>query len=279
MVSPAKNILSLTLGSNTVCRVGFDVLVQNIHCILNMNKDNSTYSKDYGQAFQNLTEAVATGDKDGMRQYAKKSLDYARLLNHRHLEIAVLCTTAAGFSSAGQLQTTLKVYEEALIIADNTALNPENKEAYALLGVQITLYKGAALLAQKPPQYPAIIEAYQQAVDRLQLMMGDRRTAEIADPMQDDIINLYYFESLRLLGYCQEQLGRQQAALKHYVKAVSIAEQMGEEMLKSAPIYLVGNALVSLCRKLGMKKEYFIVIDKMNGLLGMGWEKQSVTTV
>jgi tetratricopeptide (TPR) repeat protein len=244
-----------------------------------MDKDNYTYSKDYGQAFQNLTEAVATGDTDGMRQYAKKSLDFARLLGHKHLEIAVLCTTAAGFLSAGQLQTTLKVYEEALTIADNTALNPEQKEEYTQLAVQIMLYKASALLTQKTPQYNAIIEAYQQVVDRLQLMIADRRNAEIADPMQDDIVNLYHFEALRILGYCQEQLGRQQAALKHYVKAVSTAEQMGEEMLKSAPIYLVGNALLSLCRKLGMKKEYFIVIDKMNGLLGTGWEKQSVTTV
>jgi tetratricopeptide (TPR) repeat protein len=241
-----------------------------------MDKDNYTQSKDYGQAFQNLTEAIAAGDKEGMRQYAKKSLDCARLLGHKHLEIAVLCTTAAGFLSTGQLQTTLKVYEEAL---NNTALNPEQKEEYTQLGVQIMLYKASALLIQKTPQYHAIIEAYQQVVDRLQLMRTDRRNAEIADPMQDDILNLYHFEALRILGYCQEQLGRQQAALKHYVKAVSTAEQMGEEMLKSAPIYLVGNALISLCRKLGMKKEYFIVIDKMNGLLGMGWEKPPVPTV
>ena len=244
-----------------------------------MSIGNDNMGVDYSHAFLSLTEAVAEKDINAVRQYAKKTMDFAKALKRPDLEISVLCMAATGFLSVGQLSTALKLYDEADKIANDAEANETESDFYKQLAVQILLYRGSSLLTQHPPQYNAITEVYQQAADKLDTMIADKGKPEAADWMDGGVLYLYLYESLRIMGYCQEQLGRQQAALKHYVKAVNAAEKLGKNMRKSTPIDIVGKALLSLCRKLGMKKEYFIVIDKMNGLLGEGWEKEAANAV
>lgn len=239
-----------------------------------MNNDAVNYSK----TLESLIEAVAEKDINKIRQYAQKTLGFARVLKLPHLEVTALCMAATGFLAMEQVQTALKIYDEATKIAKEAVSKEEDKDFYKQLVVQIILYRGSALLTQRPPQYNAITEVYQQAADILQRLISDKENPQNVDWMNGGILYLYHFEALRIMGYCQEQLGRQQAALKHYIKAVSTAEKMAAEIRKSTPLNIVGKALLNLCKKLGMKKEYFIVIDKMNGLLGEGWEKEAPKT-
>lgn len=235
-------------------------------------------SINYSRTLEGLIEAVAEKDISKIRQYAQKTLVFARVLKQPHLEVTALCMAATGFLAIEQLGTALKIYDEATKIAKEAVSKEEDKDFYKQLVVQIILYRGSALLTQKTPQYNAITQVYQYAADILQRIITDKGNPENVDWQNGGVLYLYHFEALRILGYCQEQLGRQQAALKHYIKAVSTVEKMSAEIRKSTPLNIVGKALLSLCKKLGMKKEYFIVIDKMNGLLGEGWEKEAPKT-
>jgi tetratricopeptide (TPR) repeat protein len=232
-------------------------------------------SENYSMAAQNLTAAIAKKDTEAMRQSVKKMLDCARALKLPYLEISAFCIAARGYLSVGQQATAFKLYDEAAKIAKEQETSETNSELYKLLSVQVLIYKGAFLLTQKSPQYNGIIEIYQQAADKLDLTIAEKGKSEAADWTNSDAFYFYLYESLRVMGYCQEQLGRQQAALKHYVKAISAAEKLSPDLRKSTPIPIVGKALLNLCRKLGMKKEYFVVIDKINGILGEGWEKEA----
>ena len=135
------------------------------------------------------------------------------------------------------------------------------------------LCKSSALFTQTPPQYNMAIEAYQQTADKCQEIITNKKNKGPIEWTNGGILYLYLFESLRILGYCQEQLGRHHAAFKPYVKAVNAAEEMNEDIRKNVALKSVGISLLQLCRKLGKKNEYFVVIDKINGLLGVGWEK------
>ncbi len=245
-----------------------------------MNGSSENTGAEYGNAFQELSDAVEAKDMNGIRQHTKNTLDVAKNLKLPHLEIATLCMSATGFLSIKQLPTVLKLYDEAYKIAKEAESNEvsesseTNSDLYAQLSIQILLYKSSALLTQQPPQYNTISEAYQHTAEIIQHTILKKENPKSENWVDGGILYLYLFECLRILGYCQEQMGRQQAALKHYIKAVSTAEKMGPDIRKSAPLKIVGLALLHLCRKLGMKTEYYFVIDKMNGLIGEGWEKE-----
>ncbi len=240
-----------------------------------MTTINNNTSTNYSHAVQNLTEAIAKKDIESMRQSAKKMLDCAKALKLPYLEISAFNMVARAYISIGQQSTAFKLYDEAAKIAKEHETSDTNSDLYKLLTAQILFDRGSFLLTQKTPQYSTIMEIYQQAIDKLNLMIADKGKSEAADWMNGDALYFYLYESLRCMGYCQEQLGRQQAALKYYVKAIDAAEKLSADMRKSTPIPIVGKALLNLCRKLGMKKEYFIVMDKMNILLGDGWEKKT----
>ena len=238
-----------------------------------MNTSNDNISVAYCDAFMALTDAVSEGDTLKIREHAKKTLDCAKVLELPYLEVAVLCMAATGFLIARQLPTVLKLYDEAVKIANEAITNETDRGLYEQLSVQVLLYKGTALLIQKPPQYEAISEVYQVAADKLHQMIAAKGQIEAVDWTSGGILHIYLFDALRILGYCQEQQGRNQAALKHYIKAVNAAEKIAPDIRKTTTLNVVGQALLDLCRKLSMKNEYFTVIDKMNGLLGLGWDK------
>jgi tetratricopeptide (TPR) repeat protein len=249
--------------------------------MLNENKEQDKDKLiDFNETLLALMNAAAERNLDKIRLYTKHALELARAIGLPYLEVNVLTVAANAFLTENQLQAAVKIFDEALLCVKKALLNSvtqedaHEKSLYEQLEVQVLFYKGGALLSNKTPQYNTIIEVYQQADDALQKIMVEPNKTTNSEA-GGGFHYIYSFEVLRLLGYCQEQLGRQQAALKHYVKAVNTAEKMDEELRKKSLLKTVGLAMLSICHKQGMKQEFFTVINKINGLIGIGWEKKT----
>ena len=117
--------------------------------------DNCTH---FRKAYFELTQCIGAQDTEGIRKYAAKALDLARLIGYPHLEVTVMCTAASGFVACGQLETGMKTYDEARRIAKAAEPLPIIKEMpelkmdlpggniFAQLGVQVLFFKGAGLV-------------------------------------------------------------------------------------------------------------------------------------
>lgn len=241
----------------------------------------------FRKAFFELTQAVAKQDVELIRQTAKKALVLARQIGFPHLEITVLCTAGNGFMMSGKTQSGITAFDEALRIAEiakDKPMLPEYPDLkvdlpggnlFEQLAVQTLFFKAAGFLALKQPAYEAALEVYQDAEERLVKMLEQtNKDAEKIDWSNGGITHFHRLEALRMTGYCSEQLNRNQAALKIYGKAISIAEKLPNEMRQSTMLPFVGQALLNICQKKGMKKEYWNVRKKMNDLLGDDWEAQ-----
>jgi hypothetical protein len=139
--------------------------------------------------------------------------------------------------------------------------------------VQVLFFKASACLAATPPQYELAFSVYEQAETFLTQMVMEKGTPEQdIDWTNGGIAHFHRLEAVRMMGYCAERMGRNQQALTMYIKAIGIAERMSAEMRQSTMLSFVGQAVLSICHKKGLKKEFWIITDKMNVLLGKGWE-------
>jgi tetratricopeptide (TPR) repeat protein len=254
--------------------------------LMNETGDQNDKGTHFKKAFLELTQCIAKRDAMGMRQYAEKAIGLARQMGYPHLEIAVLCTTASGLITEGKQKTAVKTYDEALRVAQVAKSKPLIKEVpdlkvsdadgnlFEQLSIQILFSKGTAFVGIKPPQYESGLEAYQQADKLLQeLIAAKGNPTEPVNFEQGGIFFLHRLEALRMSGYCWEGLGQKQKALELYAKAVTIAEQIPEDMRKSTTLNFVGQAMLLICQGLALKKEHQLVSDRMNQMLGVGWEK------
>jgi len=129
----------------------------------------------------------------------------------------------------------------------------------------------------KKPDYEQALEVYQETENRLtNMLLKNKKTTDKTDWTNGGIIHFHRSEALRMTGYCSEQLGRNQDALKIYTKAVTLAEKMSREMRASTMLPYVGESMLKICSKEGMKKEYWKVQEKMEALLGEEWSKNSI---
>lgn len=241
----------------------------------------------FRKAYFELTQAVGKQDTNAIRDTAKQSLNLARQIGFPHLEITVLCTAGNGFMLCGKSTAGITAYEEALKIANAAKDKPLVAEfpdlevdlpggnLFEQLTIQILFFKGAGFLSMKQPAYEQALETYAQAEKQLAKMLLQKKANNPAsDWTNGGIIHFHLLEALRMSGYCSERLGRKQQALKIYARAVSMAEKMTPEMRANTMLPFIGQALLTICRKQGMKKEYWRVQEKMNDLLGEDWEKQ-----
>ena len=244
--------------------------------------DNCTH---FRKAFFELTQVVPSKDATEIQQRAKTALALARQIGYPHLEITVLCTAATGFNLASKPVAANTAYDEALKIADAQKGKPLIKEfpemkvdlpggdIFEQLAVQVLFFKASGFIAATPPQYEQALAAYQQAEERLILMTADKKMTEQMDWTNGGIPNFHRLEALRMTGYCNEKLGRRQQALKIYAKAVTLAEAMSPEMRQNTMLPFIGQSMLDICQSQAMKQEYWTVSEKMNILLGKGWEQ------
>ncbi len=246
-------------------------------------EDNCTH---FRKAFFELTQTIATKDVAAIRERAATALNLARLIDFPHLEVAVLSVAATGFATAGQLNTAMQTFDEASRIAKAAENKPLVKEfpdlkvdlpggnLFQQLGVQIMFFKAAAYIAAPTPQYNKALAQYQQAETQLNTMIAAKGNPEKADWLNGGILVLHRLEALRMCGYCFERLKRPQEALKWYAKAVTIGEKLDAEARQGTTLGFVGQAMLTICKEAVMKAEYYKIFEKMNELLGKGWEKQ-----
>jgi tetratricopeptide (TPR) repeat protein len=242
----------------------------------------------FNKAYLELNEVIDKKDMTNIQALAKTTLELAKATHYPHLVVSALCSIANAYSTNGQLPIALKAYDEAFAIAKNLNSVENLSEdiaitdqdcTYEQLSVQVLFYKGIALLTAKPPQLKTVLEVYQQADAELRQMLDNQAKSESDTGFINDILYFYQLEGLRIQGYCQEQLSRPSQALQSYAKAVTAAEKMSGDLRQKSALNLIGNNMLALCRKLGMKQEYKTVQEKMNGLLGTGWENAAPKTI
>ena len=267
-------------------KLDMDNAIRELMCEYGDQEDDSTH---FRKAYFELTQAVGTQDVDNIKQTAKKALDLARKIKFPHLEITVLSTAGNGFMMSGQSRAGIIAFDEALKIADTAKDKPLVAEMpdleidlpggnlFEQLGVQVLFFKAAGFLSMKKPDYEQALEVYRETENRLtNMLLKNKKTTEKTDWTNGGIIQFHRSEALRMTGYCSEQLGRNQDALKIYTKAVTIAEKMSPEMRASTMLSYVGESMLKICSKEGMKKEYWKVQEKMEALLGEEWSDTSI---
>ena len=254
--------------------------------LMNEVGDPNDKGTHFKKAFLELTECINKKDAQGIKKYAELALGLARQMGYPHLEVAVLCTTANGYLTDGKQKSAVKIYDEALRVAQAAKGQPFIKEMPELklndvdgglfekLTIQILFSKGAAFVGLRPPQYQSGLEVYQQADAQLQQMLMDKgNPKEALDFEKGGLLILYRMEALRMSGHCWEGLGQAQKALETYAKAVNIAEQMTDEVRKNTTLNFIGQAMLKICHEKSLKKEYQLVQDRIDRMLGEGWEK------
>lgn len=247
--------------------------------------------KDKGSAFQKaffeLTQSVAQKDVPQMKVHAQNALEISKKMGYPHLEIAVLCATANGYIANQQPKIALAVYDEALQIAAAGKTKPlvpqfpdlkvddSNGTIYDQLTLQILFSKGSALVAQRMPQYAEALTVYQQADTLLQNLILEKNDAskEKNDFENGGLFFLHRIEALRLIGYCQEGLKQKRQALDTYIIAVALAEKLPPELRAGSTIAFVGQAMKQLYHGFALKQAFLDIVQKMNFLLGEGWDK------
>ena len=117
------------------------------------------------------------------------------------------------------------------------------------------------------------LKVYQEAEKELAAVLTGKGDPKKADWMNGGILVFYRIEALRMSGYCLERLGRKQEALQPYSVAVSMAERLDAETRKSTTVAFVGKSMLDICSEQSMKNEFLKVTEKMNALLGKGWEE------
>ncbi|MBK8492223.1 MAG: hypothetical protein IPL49_15410 [Saprospirales bacterium] len=251
--------------------------------LMNEYGDQDDGCTHFRKAFFELTQEVGRRDAGSIRQAAKKALDLARQTGFPHLEITVLCTAGNGLASAGQLEMGLKSYEEARRIAKAAAPMPIIKEMPELevelpggnlfdqLGIQALFFKGAALVGAG--QFDRAHDAYLEAVHELKTILKGKSNDQKVDWSNGGILIFHLLEALRMCGYCQENLGRKQEAVPFYEETLCISERLDPESRKSTTLGYSGRSLLEIYKADGQKNGYLSTKEKMNSLLGKGWEE------
>lgn len=256
--------------------------------LMNEYGDQEDGCTHFRKAFYELTQAVGQRDASAITQKTQSALGLAREIGYPHLEIAVLCTAGNGFMMSGKTNSGLVAFDEALKIADASKNRPLIKEMpdlkvalpggnlFEQLAVQVLFFKAAGFLALKRPLYEDALITYQQAETRLTQMLSTQQptSGKAIDWTNGGIIHFHRLEALRMSGYCAEKMGRKQQALKIYEQAIIMAEKMPTKMLESTMLHFIGQALLDIYHKQGMKKEYWSQYKKINILLGKGWEER-----
>lgn len=248
--------------------------------------DQEDDSTNFRKAYFELTSAVGAQDSEKIKQTAKTTLKLARKIGFPYLEVTVLSTTGNGFMRCGKSSAGIIAFDEALKIADANQDQPlvidmpelvmdlPGGNLYEQLAVQVLFFKAAGFLSLKKPDYEQALETYEQADERLANMLTkNKANTTKTDWTNGGIIHFHRSEALRMTGFCSEKLGRNQQALKIYTKAVALAEKMSPEMRASTMLPYVGQAMLNICSKEGMKKAYWKVQGKMEELLGEDWSE------
>lgn len=237
----------------------------------------------FRKAFFELTQETGRRNAGAIRQKAREALSLARQTGFPHLEITVLCTAGNGMAGAGHLEEALKTFDEARRIAKANAplpIIPEMPELavelpggniFDQLAVQALFFKGAALVGAS--RFARAHEAYLEAANELKTALNAKGNPGQADWSNGGILVFQLLEALRMCGFCLESDGQKRQAAPFYEETLRISESFDAETRKSTTVGYSGRALLEIYKAEGQKNGYLSTRDKMNELLGAGWEE------
>jgi tetratricopeptide (TPR) repeat protein len=225
----------------------------------------------FRKAFLDLSQQVGKGDVTGIRNTAKTALDRAREMDMPQLEIAVLCTAGNGLAIGGELESGLHCFDQARRIARSArsqALVKEMPEMtaenlYDQLGIHAAFFKGGALLGAE--RYEQACTAYEEAAIDLRALTNGTST--------NPALRALLIDALRMSGFCKEKYGEKTAAAPFYEEALQQGERLDAASRKNTTLAHCGQALINLYRSSSQKNACLIAQEKMNALLGDGWEQ------
>lgn len=225
----------------------------------------------FRKAFLELSQLVGKQDPAGIRTAAKTALDLAREMGMPHLEIAVLCTAGNGLAIGGELEPGLLCFDQARRIARQARSQTLAKEIpgltaenlYDQLGVHAAFFKGGALIGAE--RYDQACTAYEAAAIDLRALTNGAST--------NPALRFLLIEALRMSGLCKERSDEKKAAAPFYEEALLQGARLEEASRKQTTLAYCGQSLIALYRVLSQKNACLIAQEKMNALLGAGWEE------
>lgn len=218
-------------------------------------KDPATH---FRKAFLDLSQLMGKGDASAIRNAAKTALDLARNMERPHLEVAVFCAAGNGLAMAGELEQGLHCFDQARSIARSAV-----ESMYHPLAVHAAFFKGGALIGAE--RYAQAATAYDEAAIDLRALTN----GESANPA----LRFLLIDALRMSGLCREKSGEKTAAAPFYEEALQLGERLDAASRKQTTLAWCGQALIDLYRSSSRKNACLIAQEKMNALLGAGWEK------
>lgn len=206
----------------------------------------------FRKAFVALSQAATKKDIPRFEQLAIEPLGIAREEKWKHLEVAVYALKGSTLLSVKKYKEALAVYEDARRIAQSAA--DQGDPTGQILALQMLLCKGSSGIAMN--DYKLAAEQYALAGDKAE---------EAGDSFQ-------LMEARRMQGYCLEQLRDKPGAWDAYLLSLDAGEKLDESMRKSSTLPYVAKSLLVLANTQAKKEEYFALENRLNTVLGSGWQ-------
>lgn len=220
--------------------------------------DPNDPANHFRKAFLELSQLVGKGDTAAIRNAAKTALDLARKMERPQLEVVVFCTAGNGLAMAGELEQGLHCFDQARGIARSA----NDNQCYEL-GVHAAFFKGGALIGAE--RYEQAATAYEEAAIDLRALTNGTST--------NPALLFLLIEALRMGGLCREKSGDKTAASPFYEEALQLGERLDAGSRKQTTLAYCGQSLIAIYKSSSQKNACLIVQEKMNALLGAGWEK------
>jgi tetratricopeptide (TPR) repeat protein len=244
------------------------------------NHDGTHFRK----AMFKVGEAVGEQNSTKIQHRAQAALEIAKRLETPYLEIAVLCLAGNGLFISGKQKAGIAALDEALKIAVNSRNKPFYKNLpelgttdfgeniYDQLTIQIHLLKGTCFISIRPPDYEKSYECYQQLELFIKSILQKKGDINLEDDWTtDDLIFLHYIESMRMMGFCSEKLGKNQQAYNIYFDAIKIVKKLSPNLRAMTTVRFIGQSILNICQKQGKKQEFKMLSDSLDSLLGKDW--------
>lgn len=237
----------------------------------------------FRKAYFDLTQQIGKRDLQGITEATRKALSLARQIGFPYLEITVLCTAGNGFSGVGDLAKAEEAFDQARHIAKESVPLPliiampdlkvdlPGGNIFEQLSVQSLFYKGAALITYD--LFDRALVSYREAVKELNNMLAKSGSVNQMDWTNGGIPVFYLVEALRMCGYCLERLDQSDNALPFYLETIDLCQKLDLATRNNTSVAYAGRSLLKIYYDQNKKKNYLQTEEKMNSLLGKGWEE------
>lgn len=206
----------------------------------------------FRNAFMDLTQAAGKLDINKVLKIETIPLSIARQNGWGALEICVIAIKGNTYLGLQKYDEALQTYDNALQLA--TSLHNKGDTEGSALVVQMLFSRGSTNMCS----------------NKLEEAASDYNLAA-----QWCEYNQSFFQKMeahRMEGYCLQQKGKSLDSWAAYQEALNTGEKLDEPLRLNSTLPYIGQALLDLAQRLGKKKEYFEVQEKMNYLVGNGWE-------